>query len=117
MLNVKKLLAHSHTISNTKETYNYTYLQTSSNRDLQKFYQKALKFAEDDPVVMYVGNYKTDISKVLTENYVLVVSKSVYLYHKKEHCQVTMVKERLSQDTFVIYLQKNSPYTSLFDDV
>ena len=76
-----------------------------------------LEFAEDDPDVMYDSNYKADISKVLTENYVRLVSKSTYLYHKKEHCQVTMVKERLSQDTFVIYLQKFSPYTSLFNNV
>ena len=75
-----------------------------------------LEFVEDDPDVMYDSNYKTDISKVLTENYVRLTSKSTYLYQKKKHCQVTMVKERLSQDTFVIYLQKNSPYTSLFDD-
>ena len=76
-----------------------------------------MEFAEYDPDVMYDGSYKADISKVLTKNYVHLTSKSVYLYQKKKYCQVTMVKERLSQDTLVIYLQKNSPYTSLFDDV
>ena len=76
-----------------------------------------LEFPEYDPDAKYDGSYKADTSIALAKNYVHLTVKSFYLYQKREHCQVTMVKERLSQDTLVIYLQKNSPYTSLFDDV
>ena len=76
-----------------------------------------LDFVKDDPEVMFHSTYKEDLHKVVAENYVRLTSKSVYLYQKKEYCELTMVKERLSQDTFVVYLQKNSPYTRLFNDV
>ena len=92
-------------------------LQTSPKKDFQLFYKKMLEFAEDDPEILNRDPFVVTPRKVMTENYVHMTVKSSYLYLKKDHCELTLVRERLSQDSFVVYLQKHSLYTSLFNDV
>ena len=75
-----------------------------------------LEFAADDPDV-----FSTDTSKVvpalLKGNYVHIVSASYYELVKSDHCELTVVQERLFHDTLAVHLQKGSPYTEMFNQV
>ena len=76
-----------------------------------------LEFAEDDPDVVSTEIFSVALPKVLKGNYVQVSTVSVYEYVKSDHCELTVVQERLFQDTLAIHLQKGSPYTKMFNHV
>ncbi|XP_070184607.1 glutamate receptor ionotropic, kainate 4-like [Littorina saxatilis] len=61
---------------------------------------------------------RTDgLAELLAGNFVLVTSAAFYRVKKLEHCRLAVVRDRLSQDTYTIHLQKDSPYTALFNQV
>ncbi|XP_070180831.1 probable glutamate receptor [Littorina saxatilis] len=78
---------------------------TSNLSDYQLYYERA-EWTDEEPV-----------AKLLAGNYVHVTPAAFYKIQKREHCRMAVVKERLSQDTFAIHLQKDSPYTALFNHV
>ncbi|KAK7099043.1 hypothetical protein V1264_003239 [Littorina saxatilis] len=82
----------------------YTF-STSNLSDYQLYYERAERTGEEP------------VSELLAGNFVQVASAAFYRVQKREHCRMAVVKERLSQDTFAIHLQKDSPYTALFNQV
>ncbi|KAK7103508.1 glutamate receptor ionotropic, kainate glr-3-like isoform X2 [Littorina saxatilis] len=76
---------------------------TSNLSDYQLYYERAER-TDEEPV-----------AELLAGNFVQVTSAAFYRVQKREHCRMTVVKERLYQDTFAIHLQKDSPYTALFN--
>ncbi|XP_076464635.1 glutamate receptor ionotropic, delta-1-like [Babylonia areolata] len=99
----------------TKGTSMEDFLRNSTNKDYQLFYRKMLEFEESDPHIRS-NDIDFSVTKILRENYVRLTSESFYKYRKTQHCRLTMAQERLSQDTLVVYLQKGSPFTQLFDE-
>ncbi|XP_076464230.1 glutamate receptor ionotropic, kainate 4-like [Babylonia areolata] len=91
------------------------FFSNSSIPEYQQYYQKMLQFADEDPDVMSPDFENVIVHKVLTESYVFVAPHSFYSILKHQHCQLTVVPERLFQDMLAIHLQKGSPYTAVFD--
>ena len=76
-----------------------------------------LEFADEDPDV-YTNDFEgISIPKVLSGHYVHVFFYSEYDFFKYDHCELTVVQERLFHDTLAIHLQKGSPYTDMFNSV
>ena len=76
-----------------------------------------LEFTADDPDVVSTDMFSMALSKVLRGNYVQVSTASDYEHFKSDHCELTVVQERLFQDTLAVHLQKGSPYTKMFNQV
>ena len=76
-----------------------------------------LEFTADDPDVMAENFVSVALPKILKGNYVHVVGASAYDLAKCDHCELTVVQERLFQDTLAVHLQKGSPYTKMFSHV
>ena len=74
-----------------------------------------LEFAADDPDVLAESFDDVTIPKLLEGNYVHLVSGSHYEHFRGEHCELTVVQERLFHDTLAVHLQKGSPYTKMFN--
>ena len=91
--------------------------QSSSNKDYQRYYRRMLEFAADDPDVMARDFHTVSLPKLLGGNYVHVTSASRYEHVKSDHCELTVVQERLFHDTLAVHLQKGSPYTETFNRV
>ena len=91
--------------------------QSSSNEDYQRYYQRMLQFAADDPDVIAQGFSEVAVPKLLEGHYVHMVSGSAYGRAKRVHCELTVVQERLFPDTMAVHLQKGSPYTKMFNYV
>ena len=91
--------------------------QTSSNEDYQRYYQRMLEFAADDPAVRGTSFLGEGLPKLLEGHYVYMTGVSAYEHVKSEHCQLTVVQERLFHDTLAVHLQKGSPYTKMFNRV
>ncbi|XP_070180491.1 glutamate receptor ionotropic, kainate 4-like [Littorina saxatilis] len=89
-------------IKGTQQEYTFA---TSNLSDYQLYYERAERTGEEP------------VSELLAGNFVQVTSAVFYRVQKRKHCRMTVVKERLSQDTFAIHLQKDSPYTALFNHV
>ena len=81
------------------------------------YYRKMLEFTADDPDVMAQDFFSIALPKILKGNYVHVVGASAYDLAKSDHCELTIVQERLFQDTLAVHLQKGSPYTKMFSHV
>ena len=92
-------------------------LQTSNNEDYQRYYRRMLEFAADDPDVTTKDIGTVLLPKILKGNYVHTISASVYNLFKGDHCELTLVRERLCQDTLAVHLQKGSSYTKMFNQV
>nr|KAG5688953.1 hypothetical protein BaRGS_031352 [Batillaria attramentaria] len=82
--------------------------------DYERYYQGVLRFAADDPTVLS-PNLEVHLAKVVEERYVLLTSSTVYQHLKDKCCRLAMIPERLFTDTIAVHLQKDSPYTRLFD--
>ena len=91
--------------------------QTSSNKDYQRYYQRMLEFAADDPDVRPRDFFTVAVPKLLEGNFAYITAASVYEHVKSDHCQLTVVQERLFHDTLAVHLQKGSPYTKMFNQV
>ena len=76
-----------------------------------------MEFAAEDPDVLTVHYDTIALRKVLTSNYVQVLSYAAYEFFKSIHCELTVAQERMYYDTYGIHLQKRSPYTSMFNIV
>ena len=61
--------------------------------------------------------FTVSLTKLLEVNYVHVMSSSTYDFLKSDHCELTVVQERLFHDTLAVHLQKGSPYTKMFSQV
>ena len=92
-------------------------LQTSSNEDYRRYYQKMLEFAADDPDTISRGLFTATLPTILKGNYVQVAPASSYEHAKSDHCELTVVQERLFQDTLAVHLQKGSVFTDMFNQV
>ncbi|KAK7471497.1 hypothetical protein BaRGS_00035836 [Batillaria attramentaria] len=82
--------------------------------DYERYYQGVLRFAADDPTVLS-PDLEVHLAKVVEERYVLLTSSNVYQHLKDKCCRLAMIPERLFTDTIAVHLQKDSPYTRLFD--
>ncbi|XP_070181994.1 glutamate receptor ionotropic, delta-2-like [Littorina saxatilis] len=78
---------------------------TSNLSDYRQYYERAERTGEEP------------VSELLAGNFVQVTSAAFYRVQKQVNCRMAVVKERLYQDTFAIHLQKDSPYTALFNQV
>ena len=76
-----------------------------------------LEFEADDPDSIARGYITDALPKLLEGNYVYMSSGSGYEPVKNEHCELTVVQERLFHDTLAVHLQKGSPYTEMFNQV
>ncbi|KAL8583729.1 hypothetical protein ACOMHN_000350 [Nucella lapillus] len=91
----------------------------STNKDYQKFYQKMLEFEKTDPAVRS-RKKSIYVPKIMKEKYVRLTSDIFYKFYRskgKEYCRMTVARERVSQDTYVVYFQKGSPYKQMFDEI
>ena len=93
------------------------YFQSSDIEDYQRYYQRMLDFAADDPDILTKDFDTVSLAKLLEGHYVHVLPASRYEFVKSDHCQLTIVQERLFPDTLAVHLQKGSPYTKIFSQV
>ena len=76
-----------------------------------------LEFAADDPDSISQGLFQTALPRILEGKYVHVSPASSYEHAKSDYCELTVVQQRLFQDTLAVHLQKGSPYTEMFNRV
>ena len=76
-----------------------------------------LEFTADDPDAFSRGHITTAVPLLFEGNYAHLAAASDYELVKSDHCELTVVQERLFHDTLAVHLQKGSPYTKMFSKV
>ena len=94
----------------------FLYLKASEKKDYQHFYQRMLEFAAQDPDLRAI-DLPTLLKKLQEGNLVFITSMIYYKALKAKDCRVTVAEERLFPDTLAIHLQKDSPFTDMFNRV
>ncbi|KAK7489275.1 hypothetical protein BaRGS_00019527, partial [Batillaria attramentaria] len=92
-------------------------LKKTKNTEYQQFYEGVLRFAKDDPTVN-APTYDAHKSKVMSGRYAFfTVESDLYNLWSQETCDLARIPESYMTNGKVFYLQKNSPYTPMFNQV
>ncbi|KAK7489272.1 hypothetical protein BaRGS_00019524 [Batillaria attramentaria] len=90
-------------------------LKKTKIAEYRKFYEGVMRFAEDDPTVN-APHYEVHKSKVLSGRYAFLAADSdLYDLWSRETCDLARIPENYMITIMVLYLQKNSPYTKMFN--